>query len=247
MKKFLKVTSITVGSIFALIFLAWLIVPALPSYLLIKNHYKNNLECLNYTTMPYTHGDTETPKDFIEAEYEGLYLKMPSGMKNKYADNDEHKALSDRVFTDTENNVNIIFFETDKSDIPSEEYEQLKKLYHKTPENYYELWDIIHTVKFDDLSVFKHKASAAMLAWAEIKSSTPHGSDSTVYKIETENAVGFVSMIGHRQKDEKHEELYKYAVELFDKDDLDTIHSAIIGSKDQETIWQIVNSADIVK
>lgn len=246
MKKFFKVTAIVLGSLLTLTFLTWLVVPAFPAYMLVKSRHKDEVELLNYTTAPYTHGDVETPDDFVKVEYEGISVKMPSYMYKKYPDDYENQDVAERFFVDGEKDKSVIFIENTDMDFTTEEYEAYKGINYKTPENLYEFYDMIYTVKLDDCSVFKHNSSQAMLALSENKYCVSHGTDLTVYKIENENAVGFIHMAGHMPKNEKDDERYWYVIELFDKNDLDVMHTVSVFSKDQQTVWQIVNSVDTV-
>lgn len=245
MKKFFKVTGIVLGSLAALVFLAWLIVPALPAKLYIKNIYKDDMELLNVTTAPYTHGDVETPDDFVEVECDGISLKLSPDMKKKYPDDSENSTFAGRYFVDDNKENSVVFMNTDNENYVADDPKIWKGIYGKAVENNYEFWDMIYSVSYDDISIFKHKSSLQAIGWADIKSGIPYGDDLTIYKIDTENAVGFVHMNGHRPESEKKSERYCYDLMLFNKNDLNDMHSVMIMTGNQETVWQIVNSANL--
>lgn len=245
MKKFFKVTGVVLGSLAALVFLAWLIVPALPAKLSIKNIYKDDMELLNVTTAPFAHGDIETPDDFVEVERDGVSLKISPDMKKKYSDNSENTLLAGRFFVDEKKENSVVFMNTDNENYVVDDPKIWKGVYGKAVENNYEFWDMIYSVSYDDISIFKHNSSLQSMAWADIKSGVSFGDDLTIYKIDTENAVGFVHMNGHRPENEKKSERYCYELMLFNKNDLNDMHSVLIMSGNQEIVWQIVNSANL--
>lgn len=219
--------------------------PGLRQYSIVTNE----LTSVNVAAEEYPYSE-EIPDDFTGAGGKGFELKLPpeittSGMEDGNiifsdgSDGGTSVILVDKV-TYTEKDYNI----TEESGVTAEEWEKFcRSIGRSTPDSYYDLLDTAYSVTLEDFDIHSRGNSRAFASLAALKESLIV-EGWRIYRLESENAVGFVFDTGYADGSS---EQRQFIVQLFPKSNKNEEHMAIITSPDAVVIRQIIASTDLVE
>ncbi|MBQ1463942.1 MAG: hypothetical protein IIZ18_03950 [Ruminococcus sp.] len=242
MNKFLKGAGIVLGIPLVLAASVFVFVPGLPG----KLYVQKKCQSKDITIMEYQHGDVAVPEDFKELTGEGATVKVPADLEKMGGEGDSE--LKQRSYSN--DNVTVVFMTMDSDDTfdmyegetTPEQWGKLTKCFKGgCDDNNYSLFHFVADYTPDDINITKHGATVAAMSYAVMKD-TLYRSGNVYYDLATDNAKGFLIFMGEKDGNGK------YMIELYPNDHLNRKVQILVNAPaDSDTLWQIINSADVAE
>lgn len=243
MKKILKIIGITLGGLLGAVFLTWLILPNLPILYILKY---NSLDA-EKTAAEDQFADVQIPDDYKEISVNGFTFRVPESVMQDaahpklYRTTDESaEEVAGLAYTDVYNDQSLM--ELAESYFTKKEIARgLRAIKWDTPQNDYEMNDLMLNFRPDDINLTKHGV-ARFVYWLYSCKTSSYRGDLTVTRMENEQVKGFYTQNAIKWNGEPEME-YIYALQIFDKNNLDHQFYVVVAGKDEATAQAIIHSA----
>ena len=249
MKKGLKIFLGIIGGLAAAGLLFWLVFPGLPSYWAAKKMFSYQDTVLS----DYPYMQLGTPSDYKPLTELGLQLMVPQSTEKvnqkssiPVYSNKENKSADEKMlavaFLDHSSTADMEMI--GEEGFTQEEFDRgIRGIRRERPSNNYECWNMIYNITPADYNYHKHGTWKFFLQVMKMKDELYPSVGQVGYHFETDAAKGFVFEYG---KPDGENENYALLIELYEKDDPNRCHGAIIKSADYKMLKQIANSAQVV-
>ena len=246
MKKGLKITLITLGTVVGIGAAAFLTLGGLP----LKIAAEKNFPALNVTASEYPYAAETAPADFTVIERDGVSLKAPAGMHAK-DDSDPDRPASRIFVSDTDETLSVFILEpydfgeldlTDETyNLDNERLSEFSTSIGRLPlTDWYSFYDLMYHMTADDCSTHSFRKAYSFYVLGYVKEEILPGY-LEYWDWQTDDGAGFVYLKRTPETDIEPRR-YQILAELFSNDDRNTAYDVIISASDLETCCQIANS-----
>lgn len=249
-KRVITISAIVAGIIILGLFFLWVLLPRIMLYKIVNSYLPNVDKSAEYfTDFNIANNDVQT----IDNGY--VSVKIP----NRFIHNEEKAELIPCLYN-TSDNSETIFFMSEKGDLsglnlldpemykdidgvpPDIGVKEITKGFESIgkglPDSAYNTYKLMLLINKDDYSFWNLNKGVCFSIAAVMKEILISNYDK-MYLYEKDNIRGIIEI-------EEKEDIHKVVFEIYNSDDLDTVYTLVIGVKNIDDAYAIINSAEFI-